>query len=165
MNIEAKRDRSRKGLQYVTFRLGAESFGIPVSKVREILRPIDLFPVPGMAAEVEGVVNLRGEIIPVVKMAALLSVVRNATEHAAHRRRIVILDAPAGSFGFFVDEVYEVTRVAAEEIQAAPELGRGAASAAIVTGIVRLSGRMVVCIDPEKLITDDLMAKEPAIGG
>jgi len=165
MNTERASDRSRKGIQLVTFRLGAESFGLPVSKVREILRPIDLFPVPGMGAEVEGVINLRGEIIPVVKMASLLGVVKNAGERLPHRRRIVILDAAAGSFGFFVDEVFEVTRIKAEEIQAPPDFGRGGHSAEVVTGIVKLIGRMVVCIDPEKLITDDLMAKELAIGG
>jgi len=157
-------DRTRGGIQLITFRLGAESFGLPVSKVREILRPIDLFPVPGMGADVEGVINLRGEIIPVVKMASLLGVVRNATEQLPHRRRIVIIDAAAGSFGFFVDEVFEVTRVKTEEVQAPPDFGHGGAhSSKVVTAIVKIGGRMVVCIDPEKFITDDLMAKEPAI--
>jgi chemotaxis signal transduction protein len=166
MKAQTAYDRSRGGIQLVTFRLGAERFGISVSKVREILRPIDLFPVPGMGAGVEGVINLRGEIIPVVKMASLIGVVKNAGEQLPHRRRIVIIDASAGSFGFFVDEVFEVTRVKTEEVQAPPDLGHGGAHAsAVVTAIVKIGGRMVVCIDPERIITDDLMAKEPAIGG
>ncbi len=165
MNREKTHDRSRRGTQLVTFRLGAESFGLPVASVREILRPIDLFCVPGMGTGVEGVINLRGEIIPVVKLGVMLGVVSNAGEQPSKKRRIVILDARATSLGFFVDEVFEVSRVQAQEIQAPPDFGQGAARAAqVVTGIVKIAGRMVVCIDPEKLITDDLMAKESAVG-
>ena len=164
MNMETKRDRSRKGIQLITFRLGAESFGILVSKVREILRPIGLFPVPGMGKDVEGVINLRGEIIPIVKIMALLGLEVASNADAPRKGRMIIIDASRGSFGFFVDEVLEVTRVQKEEMQAPPDLGLRGAGADIITGIVQVSGRMVVCIDSEKLITDDLMAKELAIG-
>jgi chemotaxis signal transduction protein len=158
-------DRSRKGLQLVTFRLGAEYYGIPVSEVREILRPLDLFPVPGMGTNVEGVINLRGEIIPIVKMIALLGMQPPADGNASRKQRTIIIDASCGSFGFFVDEVLEVTRIQSEEIQAAPDLGAGGPRTNVVTGLVKVSGRMVVCLNSEKLIPDDLMAKELAIGG
>ena len=166
MNSVKTYDRSRRGTQLVTFRLGAESFGLPVASVREILRPIDLFCVPGMGADVEGVINLRGEIIPVVKLGSLLGVVSNAGEQQpTKKRRIVILDVRGTSLGFFVDEVFEVSRVQAQEIQAAPDFARGAARAAqVVTGLVKIAGRMVVCVNPDKLVLDDLMAKEPAVG-
>ena len=165
MNSEKTCDRSRRGMQLVTFQLGDESFGLPVASVREILRPIDLFCVPGMGADVEGVINLRGEIIPVVKLGALLGVVSRSAERSSKKRRIVILDVRATSLGFFVDEVFEVSRVQAQEIQAPPDFAQGAAHAAqVVTGIVKLAGRMVICINPDKLMLDDLMAKEPAIG-
>jgi chemotaxis signal transduction protein len=165
MNSVKTSDRSRRGTQLVTFRLGAESFGLPVASVREILRPIDLFCVPGMGADVEGVINLRGEIIPVVKLGSLLGVASNAGEQPTKKRRIVILDVRATSLGFFVDEVFEVSRVQAQEIQAPPDFARGAALAVqVVMGIVKIAGRMVVCINPDKLILDDLMTREPAVG-
>jgi chemotaxis signal transduction protein len=164
MKFERAYDRSRRGVQFITFRLGAEYYGIPVLKVREILRPLDLFPVPGMGKDVEGVINLRGEIIPVVKIMALLGLEVASNADAPRKGRMIIIDASRGSFGFFVDEVLEVTRVQKEEIQAPPDLGLRGAGADIITGIVQVSGRMVVCIDSEKLITDDLMAKELAIG-
>ncbi len=165
MKHERSIDRSRKGLQLVTFRLGAEFYGIPVAEVREILRPLDLFPVPGMGTNVEGVINLRGEIIPVVKIVALLGLRQASAGDAAQKRKMIIIDASAGSFGFFVDEVLEVTRVQTEEIQAAPDLGVEGLRSNVVSGLVKVSGRMVVCLDSEKLIPTDLMAKEPAIGG
>lgn len=158
-------DRSRKGAQHVTCRLGPEYYGIPVAKVREILRPIDLYPVPGMGAGVEGVINLRGEIIPIVKIDALLGLRPSGETPVTRKRRMVIIDAAAGRFGFFVDEVLEVTRIQTEEMQTAPELGAVGARASVVNGIATISGRMIVCIDPERIIPDDMMAKEIEIGG
>jgi purine-binding chemotaxis protein CheW len=165
MKHERSYDRTRKGTQLVTLRLGAEYYGIPVANVREILRPLDLFPVPGMGASIEGVINLRGEIIPIVKIHLLLGTGPGETLEAPLRRRMIIIDASCGSFGFFVDEVLEVTRIQSEEIQTAPDLGAGSARSNLVTGIVKVSGRMVVCLDSEKLIPDDLLAKELVIGG
>ncbi|MCX5753340.1 MAG: chemotaxis protein CheW [Candidatus Krumholzibacteria bacterium] len=165
MKYERAYDRSRKGEQLVTFRLGAEYYGIHVSKVREILRPLELFPVPGMGKDIEGVINLRGEIIPVAKLHSLLGIEPAANGDAPHKRRMIIIEASRGSFGFFVDEVLEVTRIQMEDMQAAPELARSAGRPDVVTGIVKVSGRMIVCLNSEKLITDDVMAKELAIGG
>lgn len=165
MKFERTYERAKKGAQLVTFRLGAEFYGIQVLKVREILMPLDLFPVPGMGAEIEGVINLRGEVIPIVKLNSLLDVAGAANADASKKRRMIIIDASCGSFGFFVDEVLEVSRIQNEDIQSAPDLGRGGARASLVTGIVKVSGRMVVCLDSEKLIPDDLMAKELSIGG
>jgi len=165
MKNERARDRSRKGKQLVTFRLGTEYYGMPVSKVREILRPVDLFPVPGMGKGIEGVINLRGEIIPIVKIHVVLGREPAASGDAARKRRMIIIDASYGSFGFPVDEVLEVTRIQDEEVTTAPDLGAGGPRMNVVTGIVRISGRMVVCLDSEKLIPDDLMAKELPIGG
>lgn len=165
MKQERSHDRLRKGVQLVTFRLGAEHYGIHVSKVREILRPLDLFPVPGIGKDVEGVINLRGEIIPIVKVHALLGMECAAGADASKKRRTIIIEASCGSFGFSVDEVLEVARIQNEEMQAPPDLRSGGPRSTVVTGIVKVSGRMVVCLDSEKLIPDDLMAKELAIGG
>jgi chemotaxis signal transduction protein len=165
MKHERSYDRARKGTQLVILRLGTEFYAIPVSKVREILRPLDLFPVPGMGTCIEGVINLRGEIIPIVKIYQLLGIGPGECLEAPRKRRMIIIDASCGSFGFFVDEVLEVTRIQVEEMQAAPDLGAGCPRPNLVTGIVKVSGRMVVCLNSEKLIPDDLLAKELVIGG
>jgi chemotaxis signal transduction protein len=165
MKYERAYDRSRKGEQLVTFRLGAEYYGIHVSKVREILRPLELFPVPGMGKDIEGVINLRGEIIPVAKLHLLLGIDAAAAVDVPLKRRMIIVEASRGSFGFFVDEVLEVTRIQTDEMQAAPDLARSAGRPDVMIGIVKVSGRMVVCLNSEKLIPDDVMAKELAIGG
>ncbi len=162
MKYERAYDRTHKGMQLVTFRLGAEYYGIHVAKVREILRPLELFPVPGMGKHIEGVINLRGEIIPIAKLHLLLGIEAGAGEH---KGRMIILETSRGSFGFFVDEVLEVTRIQTEEMQASPELAKREGRRDVVTGIARVSGRMVVCLNSDTLISDDMMAKELAIGG
>jgi purine-binding chemotaxis protein CheW len=157
--------RSHKGVQHVTFRLGTEYYGILVSKVREILRPIELFPVPGMGKDIEGVINLRGEIIPVAKLHLLLGTAHTVSNDVPRKRRMVIVETSRGSFGFFVDEVLEVVRIMAEDVQTSPDLAKGEGRYEVVTGIAKVSGRMIVCLDSDKLIPDDMMAKELAIGG
>jgi purine-binding chemotaxis protein CheW len=165
MKYERANDRSRKGVQLIAFRLGTEYYGIHVSKVREILRPLELFPVPGMGKDIEGVINLRGEIIPVAKLHLLLGTAQTTSNDAPRKRRMVIVETTRGSFGFSVDEVLEVTRIQTEELLPSPDLAKGNGRPEVVTGIAKVSGRMVVCLDSDKLIPDDMMAKELAIGG
>ncbi len=164
MSRESFMDRTKTGSQLITFRLGSELYGVHVSKVREILRPLELFPVPGMEERVEGVINLRGEIIPIVKMDNLLQALSKSSDESARKRRMIIIDASQGSFGFFVDEVLEVAKIQDIDIKPAPSLVGEKPRITGVIGIARISGRMIVCIDPEKIITDDTMAKEITIG-
>ena len=153
-----------KGIQLVTFGLCSESYAVPVWRVKEIIRPIDTFPVPGMSGPVEGVINLRGEIIPVIRIHEILGV-RGAAETGDRRkRRIIILDAAGGGFGFGVDEVMEVARVSSEDVQPAPEMGSIKQCGAAVLGIVRISGRIVVCIDPSKLVHGAVNLQELSAG-
>jgi chemotaxis signal transduction protein len=142
------------GIQLVRFRLGAEWYAVPVWKVREIIMPLETYPVPGLRGPVDGVINLRGEIIPVMRVDMLLGVERAADDEGARKSRIVILDQAGGGFGFVVDEVMEVVRVSAEAVQSPPDLGdRGIRKEAIL-GIVQLSGELVICIDPGKLVSE-----------
>lgn len=153
-----------KGIQLVTFRLGSENYAVPVWRVKEIIRPIDTFPVPGMSGSVEGVINLRGEIIPVIRINEVLGVRSVDDSLDGRRRRIIILDAAGGGFGFGVDEVMEVARVSSEDVQPAPETGCGKQCGIAVLGIVRISGRIVVCIDPSKLVQNVVNVEELAVG-
>jgi purine-binding chemotaxis protein CheW len=157
---------SGKGIQLVTFRLGAENYAVPVWRVKEIIRPIDMFPVPGMAGPVEGVINLRGEIIPVIRIHDILDVERTEEASGGRKKRIIILDAAGGGFGFMVDEVMEVTKISSEQVRPAPATGRDRLGGESVLGIVNLSGRMVVCIDPSKLTPDAVSVRDlAAMGG
>jgi purine-binding chemotaxis protein CheW len=143
-----------KGIQLVTFRLGSENYGVPVWRVKEIIRPIDVFPVPGMDGPVEGVINLRGEIIPVLRIHEILRVRIDGPDANGRKRRVIILDADGGGFGFGVDEVMEVVRVSSTDVRPAPDMTANRCGEEALLGIVTVSGRMVVCIDPSKLVPD-----------
>ena len=85
--------------QLVTFRLGREHYGIPVGKVKEIIRPMEACPIPGMAGPVEGVINLRGEIIPVLRIHLVLGS-RETEEDNSRKSRVIILESGDGIGSF-----------------------------------------------------------------
>ena len=147
--------------QIVIFRLGGENYGVPVAKVKEIIMPISAFAVPGMTGPVEGVINLRGEIIPVLRIHGLLGVDGDRAG-SERKRRIVILDADGGGFGFLVDEVTEVVRIATSDMRPAPEVGEDEIHREAILGIVQVSGRMVVCVDLRALVAGSVDLKEMA---
>ncbi|MBN2069976.1 MAG: chemotaxis protein CheW [Candidatus Krumholzibacteriota bacterium] len=149
-----------KGLQLVTFRLGSENYGIPVSKVKEIIRPIKAFPVPGMANPVSGVINLRGEIIPVLEIHSVLGVEEDPNRGNKRKKRVIILDSREGGFGFMVDEVKDVVRIDSEEIRKSPEVSSDHSFEQSVMGIAQIEGEMLICIEPEKIVEQCLDIKE-----
>ena len=152
-NAEQLKQKIQYGIQIVTFRLGPENYGVPVAKIREIIRPMNTFPVPGLSEPVAGVINLRGEIIPVVRMHPVLGIEESPdSEDEERKRRVIILDVESGGFGFIVDEVWEVVKVSSEDVQPPPEMGGGGLNVEAVIGIVEISGKMVICIEPQKLV-------------
>ena len=153
----------RSGIQVVTFRLGVENYGVPVSKIREIIRPMKTFPVPGLSEPVDGVINLRGEIIPVVRMHPVLGVEDSGCLDDERKQRVIILDGESGGFGFLVDEVWEVVKVSASDVKPPPSMGEGGLDEEAVTGIIEVSGKMVICIEPRHLIKDLLHSGSLAI--
>jgi purine-binding chemotaxis protein CheW len=163
MKALKKNNQVQSGIQIVTFRLGEECYGIPVWEVREIIRPMEISQIPGAVQQVEGVINLRGEIIPVFDMHPVLGMTDSGEEESAKKKRIVILDAEDGRFGFIVDEVMEVVKVSSEDVQPPPEVGREVSSTKSILGIVQVSGRMIVCLDPRKLISGILDAKDLSV--
>lgn len=160
MNIEGISGNESDGIQLVTFRLGTECYGIPVWKVKEIIRPMKAYPIPGMARPVEGVINLRGEIIPVLMIHSVLGVSAGSEGPGSRKKRIIILDTQEGGFGFVVDEVMDVTRIESSDIKKSPEVNNDHSSDEAMLGIVQISGRMVICIDPVALVSECLNVKE-----
>jgi purine-binding chemotaxis protein CheW len=162
-NSETVSQRIQSGIQMVTFRLGTENYGIPVSKIREIIRPMKTFPVPGLSDPVDGVINLRGEIIPVIRMHPVLGVDASACLEDERKQRVIILDTENGGFGFLVDEVWEVVKLSAADVKPPPTMGDDRLDEDAVIGIIEVSGKMVICIEPRHLIKDLLHSGSLAI--
>ena len=111
--------------KYLTFHLGEESYGVPVLKIREIIRLVNITPVPQMPAHVKGVINLRGKIIPVVDLRVKFGL---TTAASSERTCIVVVQVRAGTgteiqLGLVVDGVEEVAQIGESEIEETPEFG------------------------------------------
>jgi purine-binding chemotaxis protein CheW len=136
--------------QVVVFRLGAEEFGVPITSVQEIVRvPETLTRVPHTPAFVEGVINLRGTVLPVIDQRlrmGLPAVERN------DRQRIMVYTLGGLRTGFIVDSVAEVLRIPQQQLSPAPSLSE--AQGRLITQVARLDGdrRLVMLIDPAQML-------------
>ena len=141
--------------QLVTFRLGLELYGIPVGKVKEIIRPMEACQFPGMAGPVEGVINLRGEIIPVLRIHVVLGS-REKDEDSNRKSRVIILESGEGRFGIVVDEVRDVVKIEDEKIKSSPGVSSDHKCEEAILGIAQVGDRMIICLDPRKLVSESL---------
>ncbi len=107
-------------VQLCTFRLGGEDYAVDIMRVREIIHPLPITPVPRAPASVEGVVRLRGEVIPVLDVRKRLGLPASAP---TRRTRFLVVNVARRRIGLVVDEVCEVIRLPRGEIRAAPPLG------------------------------------------
>ena len=139
-------------IQMVTFCVEEENYAVSVSEVKEIILPISTFPVPGMQDPVKGVINLRGEIVPVLDIHSILGVKKRVKEKTASKKRFIILDSKDGGVGFEVDRVIEVVKFKEEKIQPSPEIGTININSNVLLGIIQSNGGIIIVIDPVKLV-------------
>ncbi len=130
-------------LQLVSFHVGDEEFAIDILGVQEIIRMVELTPVPNAPYFVEGVINLRGKVIPILDLRSRFSL------PAADRTkdtRIIVVEIANTVLGFIVDSVEEVLRLPEKLIETPPSTGRGG-SAEFHKGIGRVHGRLLILLD------------------
>jgi len=106
-------------VQLCTFRIGGEDYAVDIMRVREIIQPLPITPVPRAPAFVEGVVRLRGEVIPVIDVRKRFGL---AATPATRKTKFLVVHVAGRRLGLVVDEVCEVMRLARAEIRPAPAL-------------------------------------------
>ncbi len=138
-------------LQLVSFEIGVEEYAIPILAVQEINRMMPITRVPHAPASVEGVINLRGRIIPVINMRKRFGLAPAADQGDA--RIIVVEVGPEGRvIGFTVDRVHEVLRLDASIVDPAPTAG-GCDKSDFIRGVGKLDDRLLILIDLDRLFT------------
>lgn len=140
--------------KYLTFVLGQEAYGMPVLKVREIIRLCELTTVPQMPEYIKGVINLRGKIIPVVDLRVKF---RLGDAHNTEHTCIVVVDvaltgAAFAQMGLIVDAVEEVVNIAASEIEPTPDFGMSL-HADYILGMAKVKGRVKGLLDIDRVVT------------
>jgi purine-binding chemotaxis protein CheW len=138
-------------LQFLVFRLGADEFGLPIAAVDEVGEvPESIARVPKTPKFLEGVVNLRGDVLPVVDQRRRFEM---PARDAASRRRLVVVRSDGQRAGLIVDDVSDVLRVSAGAVEPPPELTEQIGR--LVRGVINLeqSQRIVLVLDPSELLT------------
>lgn len=138
-------------LQWVTFKLGDETYGINVMQVQEVLRYSEIAPVPGAPDYVIGIVNLRGNVVTVIDTRTRFGLMPS---EVTDNSRIVIIEADKQVVGILVDSVAEVVYLKSSEIDSAPNVGTEE-SAKFIQGVSNRDDELLILVDLNKLLTDD----------
>lgn len=139
-------------LQLVTFMLGAEEYGVPISQIQEIDRLAKITKVPKAAEFIEGITNLRGEVIPVLDTRKRFEL---ETKPSDDRTRIIIVDLGGVKTGLVVDSVREVLNLARKDIAPPPEAIGSGIDQQFISGIGKVDAgkRMIVLLDVERILS------------
>jgi purine-binding chemotaxis protein CheW len=149
--------------QVVVFRLDKEEFGVPINSVQEIVRvPEELVHVPRAPSFVEGVINLRGSVLPVIDLRLRLGLPR--VERSDSQRIMVFLIADVRT-GFIVDQVAEVLKIAKAMIESAPQLSGQQSKLLSRMANMEKQKRMVQLLDPTHLVEGEDLSSLAAVKG
>ncbi len=138
-------------LQWVTFKLENEVYGINVMQVQEVLRYSEIAPVPGAPVYVLGIINLRGNVVTVIDTRARFGL---APREVTDNTRVVVIESEKQVIGILVDSVAEVVYLKASEIDDAPNVGNEE-SAQFIQGVSNREGELLILVDLDKLLSDD----------
>jgi purine-binding chemotaxis protein CheW len=138
-------------LQWVTYRLGEETYGINVMQVQEVLRYTEIAPVPGAPDYVLGIINLRGNVVTVIDTRARFGL---PPAEMTDNTRIVIIESDEQVVGILVDSVAEVVYLRSSEIDSAPNVGTEE-SAKFIQGVSNRDGELLILVDLNKLLSDE----------
>jgi purine-binding chemotaxis protein CheW len=137
--------------QFVSFIIAGEEFGVNILTVQEIIRPVEITRVPHAPEFVEGVINLRGRILPVIDLRTRFGFPEREQDDDM---RIVVVEIGEQTIGFMTDSVQEVLRVDVTSIEPAPEIAVGI-DAGYLRGVAKLDERLLILLELENILSDD----------
>lgn len=137
-----------KEIQIVGFRIGRETFGLPISLVHEIVRPPEITNVPHAPEYVEGVMNLRGRIVPVIDLRRRFG---GAAIANSRKNRVLVVDVESRAVGLIVDSASEVLKISDAQIEPPPNVLTDAATS-YVTGVAKHQGRLIILVDLRRIL-------------
>jgi len=159
-NIQIDKALQQKEGKYLTFALGPEEYGLEILKVREIIGYMEITAVPQTPHHVKGVINLRGQVIPVVDLRAKFGM---DTTDVTDQTCIIVVEIAQGqrtfSTGMVVDRVQEVLDIAGEDIEEAPQFG-AAVETDFILGMGKIGDTVKILLDIDKVLAGDDLALE-----
>lgn len=132
-------------MQLVGFGVANERFGVDILMVQEILRSAEVTAVPNSPEFVEGVINLRGNIVPVIDLRKRLNLYDEKT--SAKKSWVLILNIDNRVVGFIVDHVSEVLKIEEDSIETAPDIIVAGLESQYIQGVCEISGGLIIILD------------------
>jgi purine-binding chemotaxis protein CheW len=161
--LDSKSVNQHATAKFLTFVLGNESYGIPVMKIREIIRMTDITAVPRMPEYIKGVINLRGKVIPIVDLRLKFGLANVA---ATERTCIVVVQVAltngnSPQMGLIVDAVEEVLNINGSDIEATPDFG-GRVDTEYMIGMAKVRNAVKTLLDIDKIVSAEFLVRLPA---
>lgn len=138
-------------IQLVSFFLGDEEFGADILMVQEIIRMQTITRVPNAPHFVEGVINLRGKVIPIVDLRKRLNV--NEPIEDTRKIRVIVVDVEGKITGFIVDSVSQVLRIPQSTVEPAPSIVSTGIDSEYITGVSKLNDKLLILLDFNKILS------------
>lgn len=141
-------------IQLVSFKLAGEEYAVEVQKVREIMRMSSVTPVPNTPSDLEGIINLRGQVVPIISLRKKFGMLPG---EADHNTRIVVMEIAGTLTGILVDSVSEVIRIAGSEIQPPPPVMAGAMrmDPEVIQGVIHRSDQLLLLLQLDVILSDE----------
>ena len=149
--MKEKREQQEETTQIIIFKLGEEEFGVNILQVREVKNWTEGTRVPKAPHFVEGIINLRGEIIPIVDLRARFGL---TLPEVGLNSRVIIVEVGEALVGMLFDAVVEVLRVPVSAIETAPTITKGVDSY-FLAGVVNISDRLIVLLNLERTLSPE----------
>lgn len=144
--------KSNELTQLVSFHLDNEEYGVEVLKVREIIRMVNITHMPNTPPYVEGIINLRGKVIPIISMRRKFGLTDAENNN---QTRVIIMDVGGELLGFTVDSVSEVIRISASEIQPSPSVAAGGVGQEYIDGVINHGERLLVLLNLDLMFSNE----------
>jgi purine-binding chemotaxis protein CheW len=146
-----KQQLSGEIVQVVSFQLGSEEYGVDISQVQEIIRMVEITHVPRAPHFMEGVINLRGQLIPIIDLRTRFGMPRIDTTKST---RIVVTEIGTKRVGMVVDSVSEVLNIPMENVEDAPEMIAGVGTE-YIQGVGKVGDRLIIMLDLTMVINGE----------
>jgi purine-binding chemotaxis protein CheW len=142
-------------IQVVSFHLGSEEYGVDISQVQEIIRMVEITHVPRAPRFMEGVINLRGQLIPIIDLRTRFHMPRIEQTKST---RIVVTEIAGKKVGIIVDSVSEVINIPLEQVEDAPDMIAGVGTE-YIQGVGKVGDRLIILLDLTMVITGEEKAE------
>jgi purine-binding chemotaxis protein CheW len=142
-------DQGQRTIQAACFRVGAEEYALDIMRIKEIVNPTRITPVPKAPPFIEGIIELRGAILPVVDLRKRFDLPATSITRDS---KYIIVALEGRAVGLIVDRVSDVLRIATDELRAPPSMAVGA-DAQFFQGVYKQADRIIMLLDIDRILT------------